>query len=108
MNILSLTGFDWFNAPRKWQALDLIYLVLDVIVAVGFFVRWRIAYVAFYVAAISQMILYTWFRSWIIDVPSAYAVSPEQVSYLTTLVVFHGVTLALVTVTLKFIPTEGN
>ena len=75
--------------------------MLDVIVAVGFVVRWPVAYAAFYVAATSQMVLYTVFRGWIIDVPSEYTVSPEQVSYLTALVIFHGVTLALVTGALK-------
>lgn len=100
MNMLSLTGFDWPSAPLKWRLLDIVYLLLDVVVAVGFFARWKIAYVAFYLAASSQIVLYTVFRAWIIDVPEAFAVSAEQVSYLTTLVVFHCVTLVLVTLAL--------
>ena len=37
MNILGLSGFDWAGAPLKWQLLDIVYLFLDVVVAVGFF-----------------------------------------------------------------------
>ncbi len=100
MNMVSLTGFDWRHAPRKWQVLDVVYLVLDVVVAVGFFAQWKVSYIAFYVAAMSQIILYTLLRAWIIDVPEVFAVTPEQESYLTTLVLFHVVTLVLVTIAL--------
>ncbi len=103
MNILSLTGFDWLNAPRKWQILDFVYLFLDLVVVIGFFMRWKVSYFAFYIAAISQIILYTLFRAWIIDVPDQFAISPDQESYLTVLVVFHVVTLVLVSVALKLI-----
>ena len=37
LNILGLTGFEWLKAPLKWQVLDVVYLVLDVVVAIGFF-----------------------------------------------------------------------
>ena len=100
LNILSLTGFDWLSAPLKWQVLDVVYLVLDIIVVIGFFIRWKLSYFAFYVAASSQIVLYTAFREWIVDVPEKFAVSPDQVSYLTTLVIFHFVTLILVTIAL--------
>ena len=63
MNMLSLTGFDWLNAPMKWQVLDIVYLFLDIVVAIGFFAGWKISYVAFYLAAISQIILYTLLRA---------------------------------------------
>ena len=101
MNMLSLTGFDWRTAPLKWQLLDVFYLVLDVVVAVGFFAKWRLAYAAFYLAASSQIVLYTIFRDWIIDVPPDFAVSPEQTAYLSGLVTFHVVAIILVTFALK-------
>lgn len=101
LNILSLTGFDWLFAPLKWQVLDIVYLVLDLVVAVGFFIQWKVAYLAFYIAAISQIVLYTLFRDWILDVPVEFAVSPEKVSYLPTLVAFHCFTLVLVTIALR-------
>jgi hypothetical protein len=107
-NILGLSGFDWSEAPLKWQALDLIYLALDLIVAVGFFLRSRLAYLAFYVAALSQIVLYTLLRSWILDVPPDFAPTPEQRSYLSLLVAFHVVTLTLVSVVLRFGTFDGK
>ena len=96
MNILGMTGFDWLRAPAKWQVLDVVYLILDVVVATGFFLQWKISYVCFYVAALTQIVLYTVLRSWILDVPEEFAVAPEQAAYLDTFVVFHAVTLVLV------------
>jgi len=61
--------------------LDVVYLVLDLVVAVGVFVHWKVSYVAFYLAAISQILLYTLFRAWITDVPEPFTVSAEQASY---------------------------
>ena len=102
LNMLSLTGFDWLAAPLKWQVLDVVYLILDVTVVVGLFLWWKVGYAAFYLAAVSQIFLYTIFRDWIIDISSEFAVTSEQRSYLTTLVIFHCVTLVLMTVALKF------
>ena len=100
LNIFSLTGFSWLEAPIKWQTLDFVYLILDSIVIVGFFFAWTMSYFAFYIAAVSQIILYTIFRDWIIDVPEKFAVSSEQVSYLDSLVLFHSITLLCVTAVL--------
>lgn len=36
LNMLSLSGFDWRSAPVKWPTLDIVYLILDLIVVVGF------------------------------------------------------------------------
>ncbi len=107
MNIAGLTGFDWMDAPVKWQLLDIIYLVLDVVVAAGFFLGWSIAKYAFYIAAISQIFLYTILRDWIIDVPADFAVSSEQVEYLDILIIFHITTIALVSFAL-FLSYNNN
>ena len=101
MNMLGLSGFDWLNAPLKWQVLDVVYLILDLLVAVGFFARWMVSYFIFYIAAVSQIVLYTVFKDWITDVPQAFTVSQEQESYLTTLVVFHIVTILLVSLAIR-------
>ncbi len=101
MNMLSMTGFDWSSAPLKWQILDIAYLIIDVVVVAGLLLRWQAGVIAFYLAAFSQIVLYTALRSWIIDVPTEFAVSDEQQSYLTVLVVFHCVTLILLTFALK-------
>ena len=96
-NILSLSGFDWRSAPVKWQALDIVYLVIDLLVAVGLTLGRKSGFIAFYVAAISQIILYTVFRDWIVDVPAEFSLSEEQRSYLSALVILHCVSIILVT-----------
>lgn len=78
MNMFGLMGFHWPQAPLKWQVLDVTYLVLDLVVAVGFILAWKASYVAFYGAALSQVLLYTVFRRWILDVPPQFAVAPDQ------------------------------
>ena len=100
LNMLGHSGFDWTAAPLKWQILDVTYLVLDVVVVVGLILGWKVGFGAFYLAAISQIVLYTLFRDWITDVPPEFAVTEQQRGYLTTLVIFHGATLALVTLAL--------
>ena len=101
LNMFSMSGFDWQSAPLKWQALDIVYLVLDVVVVAGLIWSWKVGYAAFYLAAVSQIVLYTVFRGWITDVPPEFAVTDEQHSYLTGLVIFHCVTIVLITAALK-------
>lgn len=100
LNMLSLTGFEWRAAPAKWQVLDVAYLILDLVVVAGLPLNWKAGFVAFYLAAISQIVLYTLFRDWILDVPVEFAVSDEQRGYLTGLVVFHCTTIVLISVAL--------
>ena len=100
LNMSGLSGFDWAAAPLKWQVLDVVYLVLDVIVVVGLVMGWRAGIVAFFAAAASQIVLYTVFRDWIVDVPEAFARTPEEIAYLDGLVIFHLVTLIIVTLAL--------
>ena len=97
LNILGLSGFDWQTAPLKWKVLDIVYLIIDLLVVVGLILSWKAGFVAFYVAAISQIVLYTIFRDWIVDVPAEFSVTEEQRGYLTSLVIFHCVTIVLVT-----------
>ncbi len=106
MNMLDMTGFDWSAAPAKWQLLDVVYLILDIAV-VGFLLSGRALGTALLaVAAVSQIVLYTLFRTWVLDVPAAYRVDPAAESYLDGLIAFHGVTLIsiLVTVLLRTSP----
>lgn len=95
-NMAGLTGFDWLSAPLKWQVLDIVYLALDLAVVAGVVLAKRFWIVAFGVAAISQIILYTALRSWVLDVPPAFAVPAESVSYLDGLVAFHIGSLAVI------------
>ena len=103
LNILGMGGFNWTDAPTRWQVLDVTYLILDAIVFVGFFFRAKVSLIAFYVAALSQIVLYTVLRSWVVDVPDEFQITPEQNQYLTTLVIFHVVTVILVTVAVRLV-----
>ena len=95
-NMAGLSGFDWLGAPLKWQVLDVVYLALDLAVVAGVISAKRFWIVAFGFAATSQIILYTVLRSWVLDVPEAFAVPPESASYLDGLVAFHIVSLMVV------------
>jgi hypothetical protein len=92
LNIASMTGFSWPDAPLKWQILDIVYLVLDVVVVFGLIRGSWIGVGAFFLAATSQIMLYTVFRDWVLDVPAALQRSPEDLAYLDGLVGFHVVT----------------
>ncbi|MEM9567331.1 MAG: hypothetical protein AAF974_03405 [Cyanobacteria bacterium P01_E01_bin.34] len=109
-NMLGLAGFEWLAAPLKWQVLDVVYLAIDLMVCVGLFRRFRLSVYAFYVAALTQIGLYTVLRSWITDVPEAFALSPEQVTDLNFLVAFHVICILLVSITLAFegLPSDND
>ncbi|MDX1575284.1 MAG: hypothetical protein R3285_03760 [Kiloniellales bacterium] len=96
-----MSGFEWRTAPLKWQILDIVYLGLDLAVVAGFALGRRFGFFAFYAAAASQILLYTLLRAWVLDVPEAFARSPEETAYLDLLVGFHVVTLVLVTGVLR-------
>ena len=94
LNMFGLSGFSWLDAPFKWQVLDVVYLVLDVAVVIGLLAGLRVGAVALFVAALSQILLYSVFRDWILDVPAEFARSPDEVAYLDVLIIFHVVTLS--------------
>jgi hypothetical protein len=75
----------------------MLYLGIDLLVVVRPMLSWRIGFVAFYIAAISQIFLYTVLRDWMVDVPPDFAVSEVQQGYLTALVIFHCATVILFT-----------
>lgn len=95
LNMLSMTGFEWSGAPLKWQVLDVAYLIIDLAAVAGLVGKRAFGIIAFLTGAVSQILLYTLIRAWVIDVPAEYAPSPEQVAYLDTLVGFHVVTLGI-------------
>ncbi|MFL4470253.1 hypothetical protein ACERZ8_10335 [Tateyamaria armeniaca] len=107
MNMTSLTGFDWVSAPMKWRVLDIVYLMLDIAVVAGLVLKKRFGLIAFFAAALSQIVLYTAFRSWIVDVPTPFQRSAEQIAYLDTLVLFHLVTIVAVVIAIIIHRTTG-
>ena len=94
-------GYAWSEAPFKWQALDIVYLTLDIVVVVGFLLRWRIGVFAFFAVSVSQLLLYTLLRPWILDVPVKFTPTPEHLGYINMLVIFHIVSILLVLVALR-------
>lgn len=98
-NIASANGFDWLEAPLKWQILDVVYLFLNLLTAIGL---WNIAQVpitAFYVNAFSQLVLYTAGARWLMDVPPPFTPDAAQMAQIDLLVAFHTVAIVLVTAT---------
>ncbi len=89
LNMAGLTGFDWSKAPLKWQSLDVAYLILDVLVVVTLVTGRVVGGVLLAMAALSQIVLYTVLRDWIIDVPDAFRPDSDQLAYLDLLVAFH-------------------
>ena len=96
-NMASAMGFEWLDAPLKWQVLDVVYLVLNLTVVAGLRLMASLSILAFYVAASSQIALYTAGRSWILDVPDAFRPDAASLAYLDLLVAFHVVAISLVT-----------
>ena len=96
MNIAGLSGYAWLDAPLKWQVLDIVYLALNATVVAGLPQKRIVSGIAFVVAALSQILLYTVLRDWILDVPSEFAVSADQAAHLNSLVSLHVFTLMAV------------
>jgi len=95
-NMAGWTGFDWLTAPPKWQLLDVIYLAFDIAVIVGLAARKRLGLLLLILAASSQIMLYTAFRSWVLEVPANFEVDASNATYLDGLVLFHVVCLTAV------------
>ncbi|MDF1765504.1 MAG: hypothetical protein P1V29_03865 [Gammaproteobacteria bacterium] len=94
-NMLGMAGYDWMTGPFKWRVLDVVYLMLDATVAIGLVARWKVAYLAFFTAATSQIILYTIGANWIMTVPIEFLPDTGHEMALGSLVTFHVVTLVL-------------
>lgn len=92
VHVANLAGWrpmlDGVDIPAHWVVADVVYLVLDLAVVLGVWLRKRLAVAAFVVAALSQVAIYTVF-------PDAWAIEPEHYAAIRTLVVFHVVSLVL-------------
>lgn len=95
LDIAGQTGFDWSAAPAKWRALDVVYLVVDLIVVAGILAKRAIGWMAFIAATASQIVLYTALRGWLLDVPPEFALTPRHAGFMDMLVMFHAGALAL-------------
>ncbi|MCG8376500.1 MAG: hypothetical protein MI702_08445 [Chlorobiales bacterium] len=91
MHIGSILGFGripFEEAPFSWQVTDYFYGVLDSIAAVGLFLLrpWGVA--AFLVAAVSEILLFTFAADWLV-------VTPEQMFMLRGFIVYHLIAIGI-------------
>lgn len=90
LHIGTILGFGrvpFMEAPLSWQLSDIFYGIVDTIAAVGLFQQksWGIA--AFFIAAISEILLFTLVPDW-------FVVEPSQLTMLRGFVVYHLVAIA--------------
>ena len=93
-NILGLGGTPWLETPGLWQAMDLVLLTFNAVVAFGLWTRrvWSIPALVCGLIVL-QIIPYTVFRS-------AFVVAPEDAAVLMQLVVFEAMLIAILGVLL--------
>lgn len=90
VHIGSILGFGrvpFTEAPLSWQLSDIAYGVIDPIAAIGLWQQkwWGIA--AFFVAAISEILLFSLVPEW-------FVVEPAQLTMLRGFIVYHLVAIA--------------
>jgi len=96
LNIADVSGFNWYALPLPWQIVELFYLAVDILVVYGFVLLRPVGFIAFFVAAISQFVLFAVVNPGNLASPESASVSPRPPGYLEYLAIFHGTTIALV------------
>jgi len=91
LHVGSILGFGripFAEAPLSWQLSDIFYGIVDTIAAVGLFLMrpWGVA--AFFVAAISEILLFTLIPEW-------FVVEPQQLTMLRGFAVYHVIAIAI-------------
>ena len=102
-NMAGAMGLAWAETPLKWQVLDVGYLTLNLVAAVGLAGHRWTGVVAAVAGAVTQIVLYTLFRDWLLDAPQA-AEATEAAGYLDGLVVFHVASLAVLALSVRLAP----
>ena len=87
-NLLGWGELPWQEMPLSWKLGDIVYGISDPITVVGLWLNrgWGVA--MFIAAALSQLILYLGF-------PQVFAFTLSQQQALTSLIIFHLVTLGI-------------
>jgi hypothetical protein len=81
-SVMGLGRVPFEDAPLSWQVSDIFYGVLDTIAAIGLFKLRPWGIVAFFISAISEILLFTLVPEW-------FVVEPEQLTMLRGFVVYH-------------------
>lgn len=98
LNITGMNGFDWATAPVSSQILDVFYLAINLVVIYGFVLARPLGFVAFFVAAFSQLVLFILTRP---DFEPAGAGGPDFIAIIFDFrVAFQLFTIALVLIAL--------
>ena len=87
-SILGLGRIPFADAPLSWQLSNIFYGVVDSIAAVGLFLMrpWGIA--AFFLAAISEIFLFTLVPEW-------FVLEQQQLAMLRGFVIYHVIAIAI-------------
>ncbi len=87
-NLLGFGELPWQEMPLSWKMGDIVYGILDPLTVIGLWLQttWGIALCI--TTALSQLILYTVF-------PHLFAFTTQQQQALTSLVIFHLITLGI-------------
>jgi hypothetical protein len=87
-NMFGFGELPWSEAPRVWQVADIGYAFLDSIAAIGLFLLrpWGVA--AFFLAAVSEILLFTLVPEW-------FVLKPEHGVLLRGFVVYHLVAIGI-------------
>lgn len=91
LHIGSILGFGrtpFEDAPLSWQISDFAYGAIDTVAAVGLWLMQPWGIWAFFVAAGSEIFLFTLFPHW-------FVVEPEQLTMLRGFVVYHVTALSI-------------
>ncbi len=105
MNIAGMAGFDWRNAPLAWQLIDVLYIAADLAVVYGFVLLRPIGFMAFFIAALSQLALF-----WALP-GEGVGGGAQRSAYLAIFIPFHIATIALVLVAIVLLrkrPSAGS
>lgn len=87
-SVVGLGRVPFEDAPLSWQVSDVFYGVLDTVAAIGLFKMRPWGVIAFFIAAISEILLFTLVPEW-------FVVEPGQLTMLRGFVVYHIVAITI-------------
>jgi len=91
LHIGSILGFGrtpFEEAPLSWQLSDIFYGIVDTVAAVGLFQQKSWGLVAFFIAAISEILLFSLVPHW-------FVVEPSQLPMLRGFIVYHVIAMSI-------------
>ena len=96
VSIAGLWGPPWGGAPLSWRVLDVLLLSLDLAVFPWLVLRLPLSVVAFFLAAVAQLILYTLLRDWLLTMPQPFTPAAAiQGKHLDAVALFYGLSVPL-------------